>query len=89
MLPQTTQERTEQKQMIAAAQERLDAEAGHAYMRQLAAAWFEQGYTAALFGISADDAGLFSPEHRAGYRAFKAGHPVKFVSAGAPALLRQ
>ncbi len=89
MLPQTTQERTEQKQMIAAAQERLDADAGHAYMRQLAAAWFEQGYTAALFGMDPNDAGLFSQEHRAGYRAFQAGHPVKFVSAGAPALLRQ
>jgi hypothetical protein len=89
MLAQTTQERNEQKQMIAAAQERLNADAGWAYMRQLGAAWFEQGYTAALFGIDPNDPGLFSAEHRAGYRAFQAGHPVKFVSAGAPALLRQ
>ena len=89
MLPQQRQEANDQKRALSAAQERLDADQGWALMRKIDAAHFEQGYLAAQMGLDATNAGLYSTAHREGYRAAKLGQRVKFVSAGAPALLRQ
>jgi hypothetical protein len=83
MIPQTDLDRTAQT----AAQARLDAEAGNAYMRNLAAKWYEQGFTACTIGISPNDPGLFSPEHRRGYLAAAMGATPHYVNvAGLPAL---
>lgn len=78
------------REAAAAAQERIDANAGWAFMRQLAAKHFEQGYFAAQIGITFDDAGLYSPDHRRGYAAALAGAVPQYTNVGGlPALSRQ
>lgn len=88
MIAQTAQDRELDRKAAEAADLRLDADRGAAMLAELDRRHFEQGYTAAMFGISPDNGGLYSQAHRAGYAAFVSGHRVTFTDAAAPALLR-
>lgn len=60
-------ERTDEQAALAAAQLRIDAEAGIALLDALAAKWFEQGYNAAKWGLK--PGGFWTPDHQRGYLA--------------------
>lgn len=88
MIPQDAVQAEIDRRNIAAAQLRLDAEAGADLIRAMDARHFEQGYLAAQMRLSADHPGLYSKAHRAGYAAGMAGERITFTDAAAPALLR-
>ena len=86
MLAQEQIERNE----IAKAELHADADRGREYMCQMDAKHYEQGFMAAQIGLSADNAGLYSHAHLAGYAAAKRGATPRYVSVGGlPALARQ
>lgn len=85
MLAQTEIDRN----TIAAADLRADADLGRELMKAMDAKHYEQGFMAAQIGMAADNAGLYSHAHLAGYAAAKAGATPHYVSVGGlPALAR-